>query len=134
VLPQGWSAIINDSSQECLLDIVEFRPIVEEKRSVLTVVGKEVVIVLELNSAEVTDEAMGSGVDDKTICDVAPIACTDSPGAAVAVEVNGYAGTDGRATEVTCGTAGTVRSLGNGGTAGTVGKDGTVWTAIVLPF
>ena len=97
------------------------------------------VIIVELRSPEATEEAFGRGVDggdDRTICDVAPIACTDSPGAAVVVvvEVNGYAGTDGSATEVTCGTAGTVRSLGNGGTAGTVSKDGTVWTAIALPF
>ena len=97
------------------------------------------VIVVELRSPEATEEAISSGVDggdDRTICDVAPIACTYSLGAAVVVEVevNRYADTDGSATEVTCGTAGTVRSLGNGGTAGTVGKDGTVWTAIALLF
>jgi hypothetical protein len=98
-----------------------------------------VVIVVELRSPGATEEAIGSEVnsgDDRTICRVAPIACTDSPDAAVVVvvEVNGYAGTDGSATEVTCGTVGTVRSLGNGGTAGTVGKNGVVWTAIALPF
>ena len=97
------------------------------------------VIVVELRSPGATEEAIGSEVnsgDDRTICGVAPIACTDSPDAAVVVEVevNGYAGTDGSATEVTCGTAGTVRSLGNGDTAGTVGKNGVVWTAIALPF
>lgn len=97
------------------------------------------VIVVELRFPEATEEAISSGVDggvDRTVCEVAPIACTYSLGAAVAVEVevNRYADTDGSATEVTCGTAGTVRSLGNGGTAGTVGKDGTVWTAIALLF
>lgn len=99
------------------------------------------VIVVELRPPGATEEAIGSEVnsgDDRTICRVAPIACTDSPDAAVVVvvvvEVNGYAGTDGSATEVTCGTAGTVRSLGNGDTAGTVGKNGVVWTAIALPF
>lgn len=95
------------------------------------------VIVVELRSPEATEEATSSGVDggdDRTICEVAPIACTYPLGAAVVlvVEVNRYAGTDGSATEVTCGTAGTVRSLGNGGTAGTVGN--TVWTAIALLF
>ena len=97
------------------------------------------VIIVELRSPEATEEAINSGVDggdDRTICDVAPIACTYSLGAAVVVEVevNRYADTDGSATEVTRGTAGTVRSLGNGGTAGTVGKDDTVWTAIALLF
>lgn len=118
-----------------LLVTVEFRRMVVEKFSTDNTASleevAELVTVLELNSADAMEDATRSGVEggvDRAACKLAPIACIDTAPITVevaAVDVNGYAGTEGNVTEVTWGTAGTVRSLGNGGTAGTACADAT---------